>query len=223
MLGELSVTFKWAPSELAVSSNSSSGYIPESFFFAKLHSLPLHEHSRNVWKICVLWKSICTRCCLTSQKGFWNQCSIKCSAMNVYISGNCSHLPKLAWILISFNDADQTALDRSSPWSDPWTAKIQDHPPKIGLGPVHQARNAPGPPRLLPVKNSISQRCHGEIMIYSQLPHMITSLQHHFEAAHLTNHDINWRCPTCEFPASSLWVSWDVADSSNNTNNKQSS
>ena len=43
-----------------------------------------------------------------------------------------------------------------------------------------------------PVKNLISQRCHGEIMIYSQLPDTITSLQHHFEAAHLTHHDINW-------------------------------
>ena len=43
-----------------------------------------------------------------------------------------------------------------------------------------------------PVKNLISQRCHGEIMIYSQLPHLITSMQHHFEAAHRTNHDINW-------------------------------
>ena len=44
---------------------------------------------------------------------------------------------------------------------------------------------------LYPVKNLISQRCHGEIMIYSQLPHTITSLQHNFEAAHLTHHDIN--------------------------------
>ena len=43
-----------------------------------------------------------------------------------------------------------------------------------------------------PVKNLISQRCHGEIMIYSQLPHMNTSMQHHFEAAHLTHHDTNW-------------------------------
>ena len=53
-----------------------------------------------------------------------------------------------------------------------------------------------------PAKNLISQRCHGEIIIYSQLPHTITSLQHHFEAAHLTNHDINWRGHTCEFPVS---------------------
>ena len=45
---------------------------------------------------------------------------------------------------------------------------------------------------LSPVKNLISQRCHGEIMIYSQLPLTITLLQHHLEAAHLTNHDINW-------------------------------
>ena len=50
-------------------------------------------------------------------------------------------------------------------------------------------------------------------MIYSQLPHTITSLQHHFEAAHLTHHDINWWGHTCEFPVSSLWVSWDVVDS----------
>ena len=64
-----------------------------------------------------------------------------------------------------------------------------------------------------PVKNSISQRCHGEIMIYSQLPHTITSLQHHFEAAHLIHHDMSWWGHTCEFPVSSLWVGWDVADS----------
>ena len=63
-----------------------------------------------------------------------------------------------------------------------------------------------------PVKNLISQRCHGEIMIHSQLPHTSTSLQHHFEAAHRTNHDINWWGHTCEFPASSLWGSWGVAD-----------
>ena len=67
---------------------------------------------------------------------------------------------------------------------------------------------------MYPVKNLISQRCHGEIMIYSQRPHMNTSMQqHHFEAAHLTHHDINWWGHTCEFPVSSLWVSWDVADS----------
>ena len=43
-----------------------------------------------------------------------------------------------------------------------------------------------------------------DILTESQLPHTTTSLQHHFEAAHLTNHDINWRGHTCEFPASSL-------------------
>ena len=63
-----------------------------------------------------------------------------------------------------------------------------------------------------PVKNLISQRCHGEIMIYSQLPHTNTSMQHHFEAAHLTHHNINWWGHTCEFLVSSLGVSGDVAD-----------
>ena len=89
--------------------------------------------------------------------------------------------------------------------------------------PSWKASGTPEYDWTFPVKNLISQRCHGEIMIYSQLPHTITSLQHHFEADHLTNHDINWRGHTCEFPVSSLWVSWDVADFSNNTNNKQSS
>ena len=54
-----------------------------------------------------------------------------------------------------------------------------------------------------PVKNLISQRCHGEIMIYSQLSHTNTSMHHHFEAAHLFYYDINWWGHTREFPVSS--------------------
>ena len=42
-----------------------------------------------------------------------------------------------------------------------------------------------------PVKNLISQRCHGEIIIYSQLSHMNTSMQSHCEATCLSHHDIN--------------------------------